>query len=67
MKLGDVTELEPLSEAIRDFSEAAREANSKFFLAGALARDLWLLYGNRDPESALSLLVSFRSGVESRR
>jgi predicted nucleotidyltransferase len=49
MDLSDVTALKPLAEVVRDALRAAEQAQVEIFLAGAIARDLWLEFGHGFP------------------
>jgi predicted nucleotidyltransferase len=45
MDLSNTIELRPLAEVSRDVLRAAKSAEADIFIAGAVARDLWLWYG----------------------
>jgi predicted nucleotidyltransferase len=45
MDLSDVTALAPLAEVVRDVLRVAERAKVEIFIAGAIARDLWLEFG----------------------
>jgi predicted nucleotidyltransferase len=47
MDLSSVTELTPLAEVIRDVLRVAKGAGAEIFVAGAVARDLWLWHVHR--------------------
>lgn len=46
MDLSNVTEITKLADVARDLLSAARGAEAEIFVAGAVARDLWLWYGH---------------------
>lgn len=49
MDLSDVTALRPLAEVVRDVLRVAERAEVEIFVAGAIARDLWLEFGHGLP------------------
>ena len=46
MELSSVTELTPLAEVVRDVLRVAKRAGAQIFVAGAVARDLWLWHSH---------------------
>ncbi len=65
MDLSDVTALTPLAEVVRDVQRVAERAEVEIFIAGAIARDLWLEFGYGLPTRRATEDLDFAVQCES--